>query len=183
MDYKFILDLLERWRPETHTFLLPIGECIITLEDMYMLLGLRIDGKAVNGRFNQDNNIYNELLGSPLLDDETEGDTFGQARGKGINLKYLKQYYASTVLSDDSTDYEKIIKARCYIMILFGNFLFPESTGNSVNIMYLPLLRNINKVNTYSWGSAVLAHLYSAMCRTAKKNICAFFSCAYLLQA
>ena len=148
-----------------------------------MLLGLRIDGKAVNGRVNQDNNICNELLGAPLLDDETEGDTSGQARGQGINLKYLKQYYASIVLSDDSTEYEKIIKARCYIMILFGNFLFPESTGNSVNIMYLPLLRNINKVNTYSWGSAVLAHLYSAMCKTAKKNTCTFFSCAYLLQA
>lgn len=68
-------------------------------------------------------------------------------------------------------------------MILFGNFLFLESTSNSVNIMYLPLLRTINKVNTYIWGSTVLAHLYSAMCRTAKKNTCTFFSCAYLLQA
>ena len=80
-----------------------------------MLLGLRIDGKAVNGQVNQDNNICNELLGAPLLDDKTKGDTFGQARGQGINLKYLKQYYASIVLSEDSTEYEKIIKARCYI--------------------------------------------------------------------
>jgi hypothetical protein len=115
-----------------------------------MLLGLRIDGKAVNDRVNQDNNICNELLGAHLLDDETEGDTSGQARGQGISLKYLKQYYASIVIPDDSTEYEKIIKAWCYIMILFDNFLFPESTGNFVNIMYLPLLRNINKVNTYS---------------------------------
>ncbi|XP_050908602.1 protein MAIN-LIKE 2-like [Lathyrus oleraceus] len=183
VDYKFILALLERWRPETHTFHLPIGECTVTLEDVYMLLGLRIDGKAVNGKVNHVNDICNELLGAPLLDDEPEGDTSSQARGQGINLKYLRQYYNSIVLSEDSTEYEKIIKARCYIMILFGNFLFPESTGNSVNIMYLPLLRNINKVNTYSWGSAVLAHLYSALCKNAKKNTCTFFSCAYLLQA
>ncbi|KAI5447876.1 hypothetical protein KIW84_015355 [Lathyrus oleraceus] len=74
--------LLERWRPETHTFHLPIGECTVTLEDVYMLLGLRIDGKAVNGKVNQDNNICNELLGDPLLDDETEGDTSSQARGQ-----------------------------------------------------------------------------------------------------
>lgn len=55
-----------------------------------MLLGLCINGKEVNGRVNQDNNIWNELLGAPLLDDETEGDTSGQARVQGINLKYLK---------------------------------------------------------------------------------------------
>jgi hypothetical protein len=52
VDYKFILALLERWRPETHTFHLPFGECTVTLEDVYMLLGLRIDGKAMNGRVN-----------------------------------------------------------------------------------------------------------------------------------
>ncbi|KAI5433225.1 hypothetical protein KIW84_020488 [Lathyrus oleraceus] len=91
------------------------------------------------------------------------------------SISYLKQYYASIILSEESTEYEKIIKARCYIMILFGNFLFPESTGNSVNIMYLPLLRNINKVSIYSWGSVVLTHLYSAMCKKAKKNTCTFF--------
>ncbi|XP_050889281.1 serine/threonine-protein phosphatase 7 long form homolog [Lathyrus oleraceus] len=104
VDYKFILALLERWRPETHTFHLPIGECTVTLEDVYMLLGLRIDGKAVNGKVNHVNDICNELLGAPLLDDEPEGDTSSQARGQGINLKYLRQYYNSIVLSEDSTD-------------------------------------------------------------------------------
>ncbi|XP_050896115.1 serine/threonine-protein phosphatase 7 long form homolog [Lathyrus oleraceus] len=107
VDYKFILALLERWRPETHTFHLPIGECTVTLEDVYMLLGLRIDGKAVNGKVNHVNDICNELLGAPLLDDEPEGDTSSQARGQGINLKYLRQYYNSIVLSEDSTELHK----------------------------------------------------------------------------
>ncbi|PNX84522.1 serine/threonine-protein phosphatase 7 long form-like protein [Trifolium pratense] len=47
MDSAFITALVERWRPETHTFHLPTGECTITLEDVNMLLGLRVDGKAV----------------------------------------------------------------------------------------------------------------------------------------
>jgi len=81
IDYKFILALLERWRLETHTFHLPFGECTVTLEDVYMLLGLRIDGKAVNDRVNQDNSIGNELLGAPFCDDQAAGDTSGQARG------------------------------------------------------------------------------------------------------
>ena len=51
-------------------------------------------------------------------------ETFGQARSQDINLKYLKQYYTSIILSEESTKYEKIIKARCYIMILFGKVTF-----------------------------------------------------------
>ncbi|QHN93372.1 uncharacterized protein DS421_17g592110 [Arachis hypogaea] len=36
--------LVERWRPKMHTFHLPHGECMITLEDVVMILGLRTDG-------------------------------------------------------------------------------------------------------------------------------------------
>ncbi|KAH1040051.1 hypothetical protein J1N35_041794, partial [Gossypium stocksii] len=39
----------ERWRPETHTFHLPCGECTITLEDVALQLGLPIDGNMVTG--------------------------------------------------------------------------------------------------------------------------------------
>lgn len=140
-----------------------------------MLLGLRVEGKAVNGQVNQDNAICEQLLGADLMDDS--------ARGQGISLRYLKAHYANMTLTDESTEEEKIMKTRCYIMILFGNFLFPETTGNSVNMMYLPLLRNLNKTRTYSWGSAVLSYLYSALCKCAQKDTCSFFSCAFLLQA
>ncbi|XP_058771856.1 protein MAIN-LIKE 2-like [Vicia villosa] len=49
VDSKLVIAMLERWRPETHTFHLPTGECTITLEDINMLFGLRIDGRAVVG--------------------------------------------------------------------------------------------------------------------------------------
>ncbi|XP_072073782.1 serine/threonine-protein phosphatase 7 long form homolog [Arachis hypogaea] len=42
--------LVEHWRPETHTFHLPVGEVIMTLEDMSYILGLSINGEAVTGR-------------------------------------------------------------------------------------------------------------------------------------
>ena len=31
-----VATLVERWRRESHTFYLPIGECILTLEDVYL---------------------------------------------------------------------------------------------------------------------------------------------------
>ncbi|QHO24764.1 uncharacterized protein DS421_12g375100 [Arachis hypogaea] len=48
-DNPLISAFVERWRPETHTFHLPWGECTTTLEDAAMQLGLPIDGEPVSG--------------------------------------------------------------------------------------------------------------------------------------
>ncbi|XP_027337555.1 serine/threonine-protein phosphatase 7 long form homolog [Abrus precatorius] len=47
VDHALITALVERWRPETHTFHFPTGECTITLEDVALQLGLSIDGLPV----------------------------------------------------------------------------------------------------------------------------------------
>lgn len=41
------------------------------------------------------------------------------------------------ILTENSTENERIIKTQFYIMILFDNCLFLETTSNTVNIMYL----------------------------------------------
>ncbi|MFQ6662614.1 hypothetical protein Gotur_030403, partial [Gossypium turneri] len=51
-DPKCISALIERWRPKTYTFHLPCGECIITLEDVQLQLGLSVDGSALTESFN-----------------------------------------------------------------------------------------------------------------------------------
>ena len=49
IDWPFITCLVERWRPKTHTFHVPIGEMTITLQDAAIILGLHNDGPAVTG--------------------------------------------------------------------------------------------------------------------------------------
>jgi hypothetical protein len=84
VDTKFILALCERWRPEKHTFWFPTSECTMMLEDVYMLLGLPIEGKAVNGKTNYANSTCMDLLDADLLDDNS--------RGQGILLSRLNPY-------------------------------------------------------------------------------------------
>src|SRR5512133_498676 len=46
-DRSLLAALVDRWRPETHTFHLPCGEVAPTLQDVSYLLGLPLAGDAV----------------------------------------------------------------------------------------------------------------------------------------
>ena len=50
LDRSLLTALIDRWRPETHTFHLPCGELAPTLQDVAYLLGLPIVGEAIGPR-------------------------------------------------------------------------------------------------------------------------------------
>jgi len=46
-NHLMVITLCKRWRIETHTFHLPLGETTVTLEDVSLQLGVPIDGEPV----------------------------------------------------------------------------------------------------------------------------------------
>ncbi|QHO54387.1 uncharacterized protein DS421_2g56320 [Arachis hypogaea] len=54
LDKLLVSAFVERWRPETHTFHMPFGECTIILQDVAYHLGLLIDGQCMCRIANRD---------------------------------------------------------------------------------------------------------------------------------
>ena len=158
LDWPLIMSLVERWRPETHTFHLPIGEMTVTLQDVAMILGLRIHGPPITGTCDIDWSLLcSELLGVVPPP--------SQIRGSSISARWLREQFSYPPAGVDDVILQRY--ARAFILALLGGALFADKTGTHVQLCYLPLLRDFTEISHYSWGSAVLAYLYRELCRAS----------------
>lgn len=161
LDWQLITALVERWRPETHTFHIPSGEITITLQDVAIQLGLPIDGRPVTGITNINWHIVcRKLLGIEPVDQ--------QLKDECLNLTWLATTFA--VLPDDADEVTIQRYARAYILQLLGGLLFVDKSQSFVHAMFLPLLEDFTVAGQYSWGSAALAWLYRNMCHAAESH-------------
>ncbi|MBA0753017.1 hypothetical protein Gogos_021016, partial [Gossypium gossypioides] len=113
LDLKLISAFIERWRPKTHTFHLPCGECTITLEDVQLQLGLPVDGSVLTGsvQFADWGAICYDLLGA--ISDNIYGGW--------IEMGWLRDTFLEP--RNDSTEVERIRYARAYILEIIGGYL------------------------------------------------------------
>ena len=158
IDWPLITSLVKRWRPETHTFHVPLGEMTITLQDVAILLGLRIHGSTVTDTCVIDvAALYEELFGAiPPAD---------AIRGATISLWWLCSQLSTPEPDADEVTLER--SARGFILALIGSFLFADKKGANVPMCFLPLLRDLTHTATYSWRGVVLAHTYRELCRAS----------------
>lgn len=175
IDPALITALVERWRPETHTFHLPWGECTITLEDVALHLGIRVDGRVVAGpSFLHWDELCHELLG--------EVPPENARKGAALKLTWLLNMLRAP-LPEEPTTHQLQCRCRAYIMYMIGGALIPDKSGNRVHLMYLNLLRDLNNTKKYSWGSACLANLYRELCRASSEVGKSMGGCVILLQS
>ncbi|KAG8482523.1 hypothetical protein CXB51_024173 [Gossypium anomalum] len=173
LDPKLISALIERWRPETHTFHLPCRECTITLEDVRLQLGLPVDGDAVTG------SIHSADWGVACY--ELLGAILDNINGGRIEMGWLRDTFPEP--DDDSTELEKIRYARAYILQIIGGYLMLDLSRNLVHLRWLLKLVDFRAAGEFSWGSAVLATLYREMCGATRPTKAKIGGCLSLLQS
>ncbi|KAL0008554.1 hypothetical protein SO802_010056 [Lithocarpus litseifolius] len=141
IDHCLITALVERWRPETHTFHLPHGEMSITLEDVEVILGLPIDGEVLIGMTAVEDGDWKQLC-VELLGFEVPANDNTTLVGQRNLISRLVQRIAEP-LPHDTTEMQIHQYARCYILALLGDKIFMDKSGDRVHLMFLEFLRNL----------------------------------------
>ncbi|KAD4585615.1 hypothetical protein E3N88_23216 [Mikania micrantha] len=112
LDSALISALVERWRPETHTFHILIGETTVTLQYVNILCGLQIEGNVVSGvdltlNTSQIIALFENLMGEELPIEAVHDfirDMASQAMRYG-QVEHYMDYYP-THMSQDPVGYQ-----------------------------------------------------------------------------
>lgn len=175
IDARLMTALAERWRPETHTFHLPVGEMTITLQDVSCLWGLPIKGTPIIGYSNIGAwSLVRNLLGTgeSLQPFKINNSRNNDRSRYNISLKWLRHTFLE--LPAGSSDEVVDRYCRAYILDLFGSIVFPNDTDDSVPACYLQFLTDLRTQQNYNWGAAVLGMLYHELSKASRwdsKNI------------
>ncbi|XP_058774766.1 serine/threonine-protein phosphatase 7 long form homolog [Vicia villosa] len=173
VDSKLVVAMLERWRPETHTFHLPTGECTIMLEDVSMLFGLRIDGRAVVGETKGPNYACLDALCIEPFD--------GPDRVKGsVKLTWIHDELDELEKIPQPTEEQNILHAKLYILSMIA-VLFPDKSHNVLHSSWFKFVKDLNECGKYSWGSACLCYLYRELCKACHVDVKSVAGCSLLL--
>ncbi|XP_072073858.1 serine/threonine-protein phosphatase 7 long form homolog [Arachis hypogaea] len=183
LDEPLVSAFIERWRPETHTFHMPFGECTITLQDVAYQLGLPVDGQAISGCMTDFHmhiegarpawEWFEELFGELPPPDKRKLYT--------VHLTWFHERFK--VLPADASEETVRIYARTYIMMLLSTQLFMDKSANRVHLRWLPFVARLDDMGSYSWGATALAWLYRCMCRVANRNVTNLAGPLQLLQS
>jgi hypothetical protein len=182
LDASLLTALVDRWRPETHTFHFRWGEMTVTLQDVAMLTGLPISGEAVvPGPKRAD---WREYI-SARFEQQIPSTENGRPQ-RGVPLSWLKRF---SICPEDADDEGVRTHLLAYLLFLFGWFLFPTSHGTIVYPSYIHLAEaladaQVGDAPQYSWGSAVLCATYRGLCDavTHKTSRAVLNVCHTLLQ-
>nr|CAE04262.3 OSJNBa0089N06.23 [Oryza sativa Japonica Group] len=176
-DRSLLAALVDRWRPETHTFHLPCGEMAPTLQDVSYLLGLPLAGAPVGPVdcvFGWKEDItarFEQVMRLPHLG---PANTLPPYSTVGPSKAWLLQFTAD-LLHPDADDYSVRRSLEAYLLLLFGWVMFTSTHGHAVDFRLVHYARFIadaqpQDVPQWSWGSAVLAATYRALCEACTKT-------------
>ncbi|MQL91285.1 hypothetical protein Taro_023895 [Colocasia esculenta] len=180
LDVPYIEALRERWVEDCKAFIMPWGHMIPTLEDVAYLTGLPVQGEPIAGLERRD--YYDdivELLGpefvvgrrrpirSILLGSLSEA--MGLRGGRRGPLETLEEFYTRVrgLLDLGGRSEERCV--RIFTSYFFGRLLF-ATQSSQMNCKFVLLLRDLAQAGRYTWGVAMLGHLFSLLPSSSRRS-------------
>ncbi|KAE8792179.1 hypothetical protein D1007_33337 [Hordeum vulgare] len=148
--------LTDRWRPETHSFHLPLGEMTITLKHIGMITGPPIQGRALTGKVRSDGWRQRVAALVCVEPEPWTNEARKDPRPSGVLFSWIQRYFRKCPRDASPLVVERF--ARAYLWNLLTQVVFPDGTGDTASWMFLGPLRDSDV--KWSWGSATLAFLY-----------------------
>uniref|UniRef100_A0A8I6WSP9 Aminotransferase-like plant mobile domain-containing protein n=1 Tax=Hordeum vulgare subsp. vulgare TaxID=112509 RepID=A0A8I6WSP9_HORVV len=166
-----ITALIDRWRPETHSFHLRTGEMTVTLQDVSMITALPIEGKPLC--MSTDSEGWRQqmeaLIGMSPPEPEVEDGGKKDRVPAGAPFTWIVVNFAHC--PEDAND--KVIQtyARVYMWYVISRTIFADGAGKNAPWIWLKAFTVFDK--KFSWGSPALAYLYRQLddaCRRSTKD-------------
>ncbi|KAI5005803.1 hypothetical protein ZWY2020_033046 [Hordeum vulgare] len=153
-----ITALIDRWRPETHSFHLRTGEMIVTLQDVSMITALPIEGKplCMSTDFEGWRHQMVALIGMSPPEPEVEDGGKKDRVSAGAPFTWIAANFAHC--PRDANDEVIQTYARVYMWYVICTTIFVDGTRKNAPWMWLKALTVFD--NKFSWGSTALAYLY-----------------------
>ncbi|MQM15107.1 hypothetical protein Taro_048046 [Colocasia esculenta] len=90
----------------------------------------------------------------------------GQRRGP---LETLEEFYTGVRRSLQLGDKSEERSMRIFVAYLFGRLLFPTQSSQ-MNCKLVLLLRDLERVGRYAWGTAMLGRLFSLLPSSSRRS-------------
>ncbi|XP_062186040.1 protein MAIN-LIKE 1-like [Phragmites australis] len=180
IEVSLLTGLVDRWRPETHTFHFPCGEMTVTLRDVAMLTGLPIRGTPLvlprPGKEQWKSYIHDRF------------NMHYDMKDVGLSMTWIHGLPQFSPCPPDADEATVMQHYEVYLYILLGGIMFCNTAGDYVlpHILWLAheLTSRPYEPTHYSWGSAVLAATYKGLCAATQRStkMGSISGCLHLLQ-
>ncbi|KAK1646780.1 hypothetical protein QYE76_064585 [Lolium multiflorum] len=164
MNAAALTALVDRWRPETHTFHLRAGEMTPTLQDVSMILGLPIQGEplCMNTASDGWRGQMEDLIGMapPAPEDPKERTP------AGAPFLWIRTHFGTC--SKGANEDTVRTSTRVYLWYMISRTLFADSGGKLAHWCWLKALTVLE--HPWSWGTAALAYLYRQLDEACRRT-------------
>lgn len=141
---------LQYYEPGTQVFEFGEYSMGLTLEDVLFITGLPIQGKPV------------------LFAKSSDNKAFFRVFQKYENMTTVPATKIVDICCDMNETY-KTRKIALFLVMLFA-FIAPDNDKHEIDSVSVQFVENLNEIDDYAWGTALLAYMYNGMNRFTRRR-------------